>query len=121
MGFIGLFATAGTFLFETPRLPETGGEWAAIATLALVCSCFGFTLQPVAQRRVSAEKAGMFCALNPLTAAALGLLFLGERPTLPGILGAGLIGVGFLLRSLPQPLPRPHRRTAPEKCLRSIH
>ena len=66
----------------------------------------------VAQRHVSAEKAGLFCALNPLTAATLGLLFLGERLTLPGVLGAGLIAAGFVLQSLPRKehLPQPEQQ-----------
>ena len=59
----------------------------------------------MAQRRVPAEKAGLFCALNPLTAAALGALFLGERLSLSGLLGAGCIALCFLLRSLPEARP----------------
>lgn len=74
----------------------------ALLALALVCSCFGFTLQPVAQRYVSAKKAGLFCALNPLTAAVLGAVFLGERLGAAGLAGAALIAAGFILQSLPE-------------------
>ena len=49
-----------------------------------------------------AERAGSFCALNPLTAAVLGMLFLGERPGLPGFVGAALILAGILLQKLPE-------------------
>ena len=98
IGFIGLFGWIVAALFETPTLPRDGVTWGAIGYLALVCSCFGFTLQPMAQRYVSAERAGLFCALNPLTAALLGALFLGERLGLAGLLGAGLILLGILVQ-----------------------
>ena len=101
LGFLGLLGFGASFLFEQPRLPAAPAEWGMVLMLALVCSGFGFTLQPVAQRYVSAEKAGLFCALNPLTAATLGVLFLGEPLTPAGLIGAGLIACGFVLRSLP--------------------
>ena len=99
-GALALLFSAG---LETPRLPQSGAEWGMIAALAVVCSCFGFTLQPVAQRYVSAERAGMFCALNPLTAALLGTLFLGERLGLWGLAGAGLILLGITVQNLHLP------------------
>ena len=107
VGFIGLFALTAAFLAETPRLPQSGVEWGSILYLALVCSCFGFTLQPVAQRYVSAERAGLFCALNPLTAALLGLLFFREWLGAAGILGGALIVCGIVIQG---------RRSAAEKA-----
>lgn len=101
LGFLGLLGFGASLLFESPRLPAAPAEWGTVLMLALVCSGFGFTLQPVAQRHVSAEKAGLFCALNPLTAASLGVLFLGEPLTPTGLLGAALIACGFVFRSLP--------------------
>lgn len=100
VGFIGLFALTASFLFETPRLPATGLEWGAILALALVCSGFGFTLQPVAQRYTTSERAGMFCALNPVSAAILGTVFLGEKLGLQSILGAGFVLAGILLSTV---------------------
>lgn len=100
VGFIGLFALAASFLFETPRLPANGTQWLAILALALICSGFGFTLQPVAQRYTTSERAGMFCALNPVTAAVLGRLFLGEHLGLQGMIGAGFVLSGILLSTL---------------------
>ena len=48
VGFLGLLALAASFLFEMPHLPGSGTEWLVVLALALVCSGFGFTLQPVA-------------------------------------------------------------------------
>ena len=101
VGFIGLFGLSAAFLFEIPSLPQSAAQWGAVVYLALVCSCFGFTLQPVAQRYVSAERAGLFCALNPLTAAVLGVLFLHEKMGPASFLGGVLILSGILLQGIP--------------------
>ena len=105
VGTIALLATGASLLFETPRLPQTGREWGSILALALVCSCFGFTFQPVAQRYVSAERAGQFCALNPLSATILGTIFLHERLGLWGMIGAALILAGILIQSVGEKTP----------------
>jgi len=97
VGFMGTLALIAALLFETPRLPETRLEWSAILWLSLVCSGFGFTLQPVAQRYTSAERAGMFCALSPVSAAILGTCLLHETLGLYGLIGAALVMTGILI------------------------
>ena len=94
---IGALSLIASFVVETPRLPQGGLEWLSVLALAVVCSGFGFTLQPVAQAGTTAERAGMFCALNPLVASVLGVVFLRERIGLQGIFGAALILAGILL------------------------
>lgn len=105
VGFMGVFALIASFIFETPRLPQGGTEWVIILMLAVVCSCFGFTFQPVAQRCLPEDCAAQFCALNPLTASTLGVLFLGEKPGVPGIAGAALILSGIVLQNVRIKLP----------------
>ena len=97
IGFLGLIF--GLFT-ETPRLPQTGMEWISLVYLAVICTGFGFTLQPVAQSRTSSEKAGIFCALNPLTATVLGVVFLHEVLDLTDIFGAVLILCGIVIYSV---------------------
>lgn len=91
VGFIGIYALAASFIFEAPRLPSGGSEWGVILALAIVCTCVGFTFQPVAQAHLSSECAGLFCALSPVFASLLGVVFLGEAVTLQGVFGAALI------------------------------
>ena len=91
VGFIGIYALAASFIFEAPRLPSGGSEWGVILALAIVCTCVGFTFQPVAQAHLSSECAGLFCALSPVFASLLGVVFLGEPVTLQGVFGAALI------------------------------
>ncbi|MBQ2146694.1 MAG: DMT family transporter [Firmicutes bacterium] len=97
---VGVLSLAASFLFESPHLPQNAASWASILTLAIVCSGFGFTLQPVAQSGTSAETAGLLCALNPLVASVLGVVFLHEVLSAKAILGGLLVLAGILLYSV---------------------
>lgn len=70
-------------------------EWGVILVLAIVCTGFGFTLQPVAQRHTTPERAGMFCALNPMCATIMGVTLLGETLSLYKIAGILCIVTGL--------------------------
>lgn len=94
MGFLSLLCS---LVLEDFRLPQSGTEWGMILFLAVVCSVFGFTLQPVAQRNLSADRAGMFSALNPLAAMVWGYLILSEPLRPAKLVGAALILIGILL------------------------
>lgn len=96
---VGVMSLAASFLFESPHLPQNAASWASILTLAIVCSGFGFTLQPVAQSGTSAETAGLLCALNPLVASVLGVVFLHETLSAKAILGGLLVLAGIILYS----------------------
>lgn len=90
---------AAVTLAGTPHLPQNGTEWGVILALALVCSCFGFTFQPVAQRYTTADRAAQLCAINPLSTAVLSAIFLQERMGVQGIIGAALILLGIVLHN----------------------
>ena len=107
---IGVLSLIASCIMETPRLPQGGTEWLSVLALAVVCSGFGFTLQPVAQAGTTAERAGMFCALNPLVASVLGVVFLHERIGGQGIFGAALILSGILLSYVKLPEHRIEKR-----------
>ena len=106
VGVIGALSLATSFLTEMPRLPHSSTEWFGIGMLALVCTGFGFSLQPVAQSGTTAERAGMFCALNPMVAAMLGIVFLHEPFTVRTVAGGLLILAGILLAELPDQVIR---------------
>ncbi len=100
VAWIAALSTAASFLAETPRLPQGRVEWMVILVLAVVCTGFGFTLQPVAQKYTSAERAGMFCALNPLCATMMGISLLGESLSLYKLLGIACIIAGLTVPML---------------------
>lgn len=89
--FISLFAFAGAAIWEDIRLPQSSTEWGAILALALICSGVGFTLQPLGQKYISPERAGILTVLNPLAATTLGIIFLNEKMTPNIFIGAILI------------------------------
>lgn len=93
--FIGLFAFMGALVFEDIRLPESGTEWGAVLGLAIICSGVGFTLQPLGQKYITAERAGLLTVMNPLAASALGIIFLNERLTPSIAAGAVLIMISI--------------------------
>lgn len=102
VGFLGALALIASFLFETPHLPGSGTEWLVVLALALVCSGFGFTFQPVAQSGTTADHAALFCALNPFVAAALGAVCFHEHFGIAGLLGGALILAGIVVSCWPQ-------------------
>lgn len=95
---------------ETPRLPGTGSEWIGLMLIAVICTSIGSALQPVAQSRVNADKAGLFCALYPLTTCTLGWMLLGEWQGVSGLIGAALILTAILISAAPE---------EPRFCLKS--
>lgn len=97
VGTIGFLGALSAFTCESPPLPLAWKDWFSIAYLAIVCTGFGFTLQPLAQSHTSSEKTGMFCTLNPLTASILGMVFLRERFTPTSALGAIIIIFSIIL------------------------
>jgi len=94
MGGLGLLAS---FMFDMPHLPDTGSQWLMLLILAVVCTAFGFTMQPIAQKPLSSETTGIICSVNPLTTAILGWLVLGENLGSMGLIGAMLILFGIIM------------------------
>lgn len=97
VGFMGALSVVYTFIFEKPVWPQNSIQWSMILMLALVCSCFGFTFQPLAQKYISAETAGVFTAVNPLTTCALGIILREESFDVFKIVGGVLIVFAVLL------------------------
>ena len=103
VGFMGVLGLAASFIFEAPHLPQSGPEWIMISALAILCTAFGFTIQPVAQKPLSSESAGIICAINPLSTAVLGWLLMGDALGVFGIAGAVLILAGIILPNISLP------------------
>ncbi len=84
MGVLSLIISlaAGDFAF-----PSGQTQWTMLLFLVLICSCFGFTFQPVGQRYVSAEVAAVLTVINPLTASIMGVVIAHEGLTLTKGLG----------------------------------
>lgn len=97
IGFLGIFAVCGSLVSGSFIIPTGPKEYGALAVLVIICTGFGFTLQPMAQSHMRAERAGLFCALNPAFASILGVFILHEHFTIQHLLGALLILSSLLL------------------------
>ena len=86
MGLLSLIFALSTGGFT---LPAGKIQWIMLLFLVLICSCFGFTFQPVGQRYLPAETAAVLTVINPLAASILGVLVAHEALTIAK--GAGYI------------------------------
>lgn len=99
LAFAAVYSLICTFIFETPALPATGAEWGAVLGLAILCTAFGFVVQPIAQAHTTPEHTALLFSLEPVSAAAFAFIFLHEVLNLQGIIGAALVLCGVLSAS----------------------
>ena len=99
VGVIGFASLVCSLIFESFKLPSSGSQWGAIIYLAIVATCVGFVIQPVAQSGTTSSHTGLISSLNPVVAALLGAIFLGERFGTKGIIGAFLILFAILMQN----------------------
>ncbi|MDO4961970.1 MAG: DMT family transporter, partial [Eubacteriales bacterium] len=81
VGTIGGLGLVGSGAEGSFALPQTPLQWFFILILAVACTGFGYTLQPVAQHYLPAEKVSLMCAANPLTAGLISVCILREPLT----------------------------------------
>ncbi len=103
LGFATVYGLIFSVLFEKPAFPATPTEWVAVLGLAVVCSAFGFVVQPIAQQFTTPERTGILFALEPVFAALFGFVFLQEILQLQGYIGAVLVLCGVFIAGLQQP------------------
>ena len=96
--FASVFGFVFSLIFEgSIVVPTAQSEWIAIVALAIICSAFGFVVQPIAQKYTTPEQTGILFAMEPVSAALLGFVFLNERIGIKGYIGAVLILTGVFV------------------------
>ena len=78
-----------------------GSNWPVFLWLALVPTVLGHSLYAVGLRRVSASVATVLSLFEPVVAAVLAVLVVGERLGVVGWSGIGLVVAGLALLALP--------------------
>ena len=91
LGVMGVLSLLFSLITGSFGMPQTGNQWLMLLFLVLLCSCFGFTFQPVGQKYLPAETAAVFTVINPLTASVMGILLAGEDMTWLKLAGYVLI------------------------------
>ena len=91
LGVMGVLCMMVSLFTGSFGMPQTGKQWLMLLFLVLLCSCFGFTFQPVGQKYLPAETAAVFTVINPLTASVMGIVLAGEDMTVLKLVGYVLI------------------------------
>ena len=100
LGVMGVLCFLISLLSGEFGLPQNTNQWAMLLLLVLVCSCFGFTFQPVGQKYLPAETAAVFTVINPLTASVMGVVIAGERMSILKLIGYVLILIALVLYNI---------------------
>jgi drug/metabolite transporter (DMT)-like permease len=95
-------AIVSTFFMGVTRdvAAPDGSVWVAVLVTALLASCVGFFIQTLAQRYVSPTRTAVILVSEPAFAGIGAYVFLDERLTARGWLGAALILAGMLVAEL---------------------
>lgn len=106
LGFAALFGGLFSFIFESPKIPYTTSGWIAVLGLALICSAYGFVMQPIAQKYTTAENTSFTFALEPVFSAIFASLFLQEALKIQEYVGAILILLSLFISFSTMQKPR---------------
>lgn len=100
LGIMGVLCLLISLISGEFGLPQNTSQWAMLLLLVLVCSCFGFTFQPVGQKYLPAETAAVFTVINPLTASVMGVVIAGEGMSILKLIGYVLILIALVLYNI---------------------
>lgn len=101
LGFACLYSIIGSFLFEKQIFPTTLVNWSAILGLAIICSAYGFVVQPIAQKYTTPESTGFIFSLEPVFSAIFAFIILQENLGIQGYFGASLVLIGVIIANAP--------------------
>lgn len=103
---MGIWA-AWHFDFSTVSIPI----WGLLVFYALAASMWTVWLWMTGLKRVPASQAGVFTVMLPVSAAAIGVIFMGERLSGLQMLAFAIALFGLVLATLPARRGRPSART----------
>jgi len=111
---VALLGATGAILFEPISLAALASAWREIAYVGLLSSALTFTLLAIALKHTPPTEAAIIVSSETLFAALAAYMVLGERLSLVGWCGAGLIlGAVLLVQAGPQLLHKYRRSSAP--------
>jgi len=102
IGFLAVIAAGEGFFDHLPRF--TVGGWLAVLFIG-ASSGVGYFLWLWALSRATPTRVTVFLALSPVTAAVLGVLFLGEGVTLLTVAGLACVALGLWAASSGDRIP----------------
>ena len=97
-----LFASMGTDRLATLPSRIDGPVLAGLVYLGMIATAGMLFLQAIAQRHVSADKAALVYAMEPIFAAVFAWLWLNEVLSLQASIGAALVVIAVVMSEYPQ-------------------
>jgi drug/metabolite transporter (DMT)-like permease len=108
---VALLGLTGAILFEPISFAAIAAAWREIAYVGLLSSALTFTLLAIAMRHTPPTEAAIIVSSETLFAALAAYMLLGERLSIVGWCGAGLILAAVLLVQAGPMLQHRSRRT----------
>lgn len=88
------------FLFKEPWIALTANQWLGVGYLVLLPTIACYFTQVYFQKLTDTTRAALIYTLEPVFAAIIAYLFIAEKLTLRGWLGAALIFIAMILSEL---------------------
>lgn len=98
----GVWALIFSLVLEQPSLSQLPSAWFAILFCGVLSSGVGYTSQILGQRNFDPTLASIILSTESLFSAVGGAIFLQERMSLAGIIGAVLMFAGIIISQLKQ-------------------
>lgn len=96
----GVGAALGALVFEEMNFRQSGELVWGIAYLSLLATLYTLTVQTKYQKETTPTRAAIIFSVEPVFAAVIAYLVLGETIGLPGVMGGGIIVLGLLVSEL---------------------
>lgn len=93
----GVLSLGFAFALETPTLDALSAGWMEILYAGVFSTAIAFTLQAIGQQHVPPANAAIILSAESLFAAIGGAVIMGERLSLMGYAGAGMIFCAILM------------------------
>jgi drug/metabolite transporter (DMT)-like permease len=113
MGVIAVLSTVSVILFETPRFQVTGQSILTLLYLTFLATALTTYVQSRFQKDTTPTRAVVIFSIEPVVAAAVAYVLLGEQLGNMGMLGGALIIGGVLLSEISDSIPILNRSLDP--------
>ncbi len=104
LGVVGILSIVFALLFEEFTLPSSPQVFSVALFLGIFCSGITFAIQSVQQQYTSANHVGLIFTLEPVFAAIVSYVVVGERLSTRGYIGAALMLVSLVLMEVDLPI-----------------
>lgn len=104
-GALPIVAVSIPALFRFSPTAPAGGAWTSLAAIVLFCTAVPYFLNSWALARVAASRVATYVFLQPVIAASLAIVVLGERPEWRTGVAAALVFSGLAISLRPRRPP----------------